>query len=231
MRPSWPLLGEHRHGGVGDVVAEHRGHPSVPGRASDHALCRHHPGHEVHVHVHPQEGEGHAALAHRLLGGPVMADEREGRVGTGAHEGQVDDPPGPGGGRGVHGGQVLLDPVLGLSRRDQEDRVGAVQGRPHLVGRAVGGRAPDLGAGDVGRARRVTDHQALHHAVLGQPPGHPAAHLAGRAGHGDHRAWRPLSARPSVISSAYSRSEPTGRPLASRVTATSGARSRSESAR
>ena len=39
------------------------------------------------------------------------------------------------------------------------------------------------------------------------------------------------SARPSVISSAYSRSAPTGRPLASRVTATSGARSRSMSAR
>ena len=37
-----------------------------------------------------------------------------------------------------------------------------------------------------------------------------------------YSAWRPRSARPSVISSAYSRSEPTGRPLASRVTASVG---------
>src|SRR2546423_4936469 len=34
-----------------------------------------------------------------------------------------------------------------------------------------------------------------------------------------HTARRPSNARPSVISSAYSRSPPTGRPLASRVTA------------
>jgi hypothetical protein len=46
-----------------------------------------------------------------------------------------------------------------------------------------------------------------------------------------YSACRPLRARPSVISSAYSRSEPTGRPLARRVTATSGARSCRESAR
>ena len=38
---------------------------------------------------------------------------------------------------------------------------------------------------------------------------------------------RPANALPSVTSSAYSRSEPTGSPLARRVTATSGARSRS----
>src|SRR5918994_1850040 len=44
-------------------------------------------------------------------------------------------------------------------------------------------------------------------------------------------AWRPRSARPGVISSAYSRSDPTGRPLARRVTATAGARSRIASAR
>ena len=40
----------------------------------------------------------------------------------------------------------------------------------------------------------------------------------------------PASALPSVTSSAYSRSEPTGRPLASRVTLTCGARARSSSA-
>ena len=43
-------------------------------------------------------------------------------------------------------------------------------------------------------------------------------------------ARRPANARPSVTSSAYSRSPPTGRPEASRVTATSGARVRSPSA-
>ena len=40
----------------------------------------------------------------------------------------------------------------------------------------------------------------------------------------------PANARPSVTSSAYSRSEPTGSPLASRVTVTCGARSRRPSA-
>ncbi len=43
-------------------------------------------------------------------------------------------------------------------------------------------------------------------------------------------ARRPAKALPSVTSSAYSRSEPTGRPLARRVTASPGARTRSSSA-
>ena len=45
-----------------------------------------------------------------------------------------------------------------------------------------------------------------------------------------HKARRPASALPRVTSSAYSRSEPTGRPLARRVTLTAGARARSSSA-
>src|SRR4051794_867243 len=53
----------------------------------------------------------------------------------------------------------------------------------------------------------------------GRPPGGPL-----------HTARRPASARPSVTSSAYSRSPPTGRPEASRVTTTSGARARRPSA-
>jgi hypothetical protein len=45
-----------------------------------------------------------------------------------------------------------------------------------------------------------------------------------------HSALLPANALPSVTSSAYSRSEPTGRPLASLVTLTWGARERSSSA-
>ena len=68
---------------------------------------------------------------------------------------------------------------------------------------------------------------------LARPRGPGAPRAPGRSGGGrpPQRAWRPRSARPSVISSAYSRSEPTGRPLARRVTASSGARSRRASAR
>ena len=59
----------------------------------------------------------------------------------------------------------------------------------------------------------------------------PAESQRDRVGAQDERAHisrRPASARPSVTSSAYSRSPPTGSPLASRVTRT---RSRSRSAR
>src|SRR3954470_18165009 len=53
---------------------------------------------------------------------------------------------------------------------------------------------------------------------------------AGEEHAGCYRARRPASALPSVTSSAYSRSAPTGSPEASRVTATSGVRSRSAAA-
>ena len=58
----------------------------------------------------------------------------------------------------------------------------------------------------------------------------PGDDLAEDAGLRGHSARRPASARPSVTSSAYSRSPPTGRPDASRVTVTCGERSRRPSA-
>ena len=63
----------------------------------------------------------------------------------------------------------------------------------------------------------VWSHTSIYRTQSAKPP------LAG----GRYKRLRPLNAFPSVTSSAYSRSPPTGRPLASRVTTTSGLRSRS----
>ena len=62
------------------------------------------------------------------------------------------------------------------------------------------------------------------------PRARAAAARGGAGTGGSRRARRPANARPSVTSSAYSRSPPTGRPEASRVTAVSGARVRRTSA-
>src|SRR5207245_10037442 len=81
---------------------------------------------------------------------------------------------------------------------------------------------------------RVADRGAaeLHHHEVVAARRHVGRDLRERfVLGGRHRAYisrRPASARPSVTSSAYSRSPPTGNPLASRVTRT---RSRSRPAR
>src|SRR5438067_4343753 len=133
----------------------------------------------------------------------------------------------------------------------------APQGTGHVPGRAeaadvrvVARREPSAGRtarGGVARRYRpqvetrvatVTgDHHASGHVASHVPNinGSVAAPQVGYASRAAtlsslYSACRPLKALPSVISSAYSRSAPTGSPLASRVTATPGARSRSRSA-
>src|SRR6185295_4788651 len=60
-----------------------------------------------------------------------------------------------------------------------------------------------------------------HQSVSGRRDGVPFDSRYGLVADGRHAmSRRPVSARPSVTSSAYSRSPPTGRPLARRVTRT-----------
>ena len=117
----------------------------------------------------------------------------------------------------------MEQPVLGVD---------AVEVVGHLAAQEAGGDRVVGVAGDRDRAAvRVDGHE--HRAGVGAVVRAGAAHDAEQPAcwAPSYSAWRPRSARPSVISSAYSRSEPTGSPLASRVTTRSGERWRRASAR
>jgi hypothetical protein len=178
---------EHRGRGGGDVVAQDRRRAAAAGRPSDHAVGSDHARDEVHVEVHPQGRQREAARADVLLGRPVMPRQREGRIRRRRHERQVDDAAHARGRGGVHRGLVLLDPVHGLRRRDEEDGRGALERRAQLVPGAVARRPADLGAGELRRAARIAHDQALAHACLREARRHPAADHAGRACHRDQR--------------------------------------------
>ena len=96
-----------------------------------------------------------------LLGLPVLADERPRGVRCGSDGRQVDDPAHARGYGGVDGRLVLLDAVGGLGAGDEEERVGAVEGRTHVVAGGVPGDPPDLRAGQLRRAARVTHQEHL----------------------------------------------------------------------
>ena len=94
---------------------------------------------------------------------------------------------------------MLLDAVGGLLGGHEEQRRGAGERRAHLVARAVARRAPHLGAGQLGRTRRVAHDEPLRYAALREQPRDATADVAGRARDRDHRyaAW-PVRAWPST---------------------------------
>jgi hypothetical protein len=75
------------------------------------------------------------------------------------------------------------------------------------------------------RMRRSAD--ASHATRLGDAHVRPRRVAHAPPGATPYIARRPANALPRVTSSAYSRSDPTGKPLARRVTVSAGARSRS----
>ena len=115
---------------------------------------------------------------------------------------------------------------------DRDDRGGEHVGEEPHRGLAAEAVLGDRGAGEpgqlVGGLRPVERHRVQPQAIAGvleRGPGDPLG-LVGVAVHRrgiddvprHHISRRPARARPSVTSSAYSRSPPTGSPLASRVT-------------
>ena len=118
-------------------------------------------------------------------------------------------------------GRRLLDEDLVVAER--QARAGRARRREARTFVAALGEQLERDRADRARAADDTDAGRGHRRSVGEGP---AAAADARAVRSYRR--RPERARPSVTSSAYSRSPPTGRPLASRVTRT---RSRSRSAR
>ena len=92
------------------------------------------------------------------------------------------------------------------SQGDQEALDGVGDGR----GEVLGGAAEGL--------QRLDLHDRFQDLVLSHPPPQSSAGPAGQSRPSSTAERLPANARPSVTSSAYSRSPPTGSPLASRVT-------------
>jgi hypothetical protein len=184
------------HGHVRDVVARHRGHATVARWPADDPVAAGEQREHVQVEAVAQEGVAHAAGADVLLGMPVVAGEGEGGVRGAGQERRVDDALHAGRHGRVDGAGVQPHPVDRLGRRDQQQRVHAVEGAAHGLAVAVGG-PHDLGARKLWRPGGVADDQALGHATVGEAardaPAEPAGHPGDR-----HRRHR----RPSHLQNA-----------------------------
>ena len=113
------------------------------------------------------------------------------------------------------------DARAGVALVDDPPR-GALDARGVGDGGAAELHHDDVGQSEARRWRRRPAAVSTAHAPFADTcmTGRPAGACARR----NYRDRRPAKALPSVTSSAYSRSEPTGRPLARRVTVSSGAR-------
>jgi len=124
-------LDEHREECVGDVVSQHRSKPAISGGTANHRFRATEERDQVQVKILAREGEREPAGAKVFLGTEVIAGEGERRLGRGADEGKVDDPPDPGGSRSVDCLYVLLHAVLGLPCGDEQQRGDALESRSH----------------------------------------------------------------------------------------------------
>jgi hypothetical protein len=138
----------------------------------------------------PEEGGAHLALPDAVLGGRVLAHQREHGVVLRPEERGVDDALDARGHGGVDGVEVLLQPVLGLRGRHQVQRVHAVQRGPEAGGVGVAtGVLDHLRAGDGRGAPGVPyDQPEGDVAGSGQPLEDPAAECSGDSCDSDHAA-------------------------------------------
>ena len=158
-----------------------------------------------------------------LLGGVVVADEQERRVGRGAEEGRVDEVPHPCLGRRVDERLVLVDPVLALGAGDHQCDVDAFERTHHRVAVAVL-RLHHLGAAAATVPCRGACDEPLLDVGGGQQPRDPTADVAGRPGDAERHGLSPAfaieaasAARwPSRASSESSTSGPPRRPNSTR---------------
>lgn len=84
VRLSKVAVSEHaRDGALLDIIAEHRGDAAFAGGGGDGAVAADHQANEIDVQGHAQKRERDTGAANVLLGGEVVASEREDRVGRG----------------------------------------------------------------------------------------------------------------------------------------------------
>ncbi len=191
VRPARSSSSPRRDGGrdIGEVVPRDEPGPALAtgrGDDGDAVLQRGEERDEVGVHAVPEDGGAQARRRDRVLRGGVLPGEREGRLGGGAHEGRVHDPPHPGCRGRRHRCPVLLEAVGRLGRRHQVDGVGAGERRSQTgpVGVPAGSHG-DLRAGQRRSTTGDADDEPQRGPGRGQPRRHPAAEDTGRAGHGD----------------------------------------------
>ena len=185
---------------------------------------------------HPLEaGHEHDVVLFQRRLDAVGADVEDHRLGVGL----VGDDPGLGAGQRDRQVPEVVDRHRAqgagdaLARGQQHVHLAGVGRRGDLLGhrdQLVGG----LAAGGEDRDDRVAAFARGHDPAGGALDPLGVRHRGAAELHHHqrlaHSSLLPANALPSVTSSAYSRSEPTGRPLASRVTLTWGARERSSSA-
>ena len=197
-----PRAGEDTYRRVGNVVPRDPRDPPLPGRHPDDVATSHVLGDFVHVQALAQEGERESCGADVLFGVEMLPREDERRVRRRTDEGEVDDPLDAHRGSGSHGGDVLLDPVVGgdglsvhegpvddpdgVVSRDEKERLDPRQGPPHSSGVAVAGHACDPGPGQLRRPCGIPDDESLLEPVPGQAFRYPAPHLSGRSCYRKH---------------------------------------------
>jgi hypothetical protein len=171
---------QHRDRRLGDVVLHHHRGPAVARRSADHAVVADQEGQEIRVQVVAQEGEFQPARPDVLLGGSMVAGQREDRIRRRAHERRVDQVPHACGHRGVDEGPVPPDPVRGLRGGHHQDRPGARE-CPADRFRVAVLRLGDLCARQMRRPPGVPHDHPLRDAGVGETPGDPPTQAAGRA--------------------------------------------------
>ena len=125
------VSGEDGGRGGGQVIARHRGKPAGAARSSDDAVVTDDGAQDLHERAAAQDREGHSRGPDGLLGGEMVASEREARIGRCSDQRQIHDPSETRYQRGLECG-LMQGGRCGCSRIGTRSRVSTPASAAHM---------------------------------------------------------------------------------------------------